>query len=84
VELLLTRGADINEQDGNGQTALMEACGAGTPRGVNNALLLLGKGADANIKDSEGKKAANYLPESKPDEAGDGEWKALVDRLAGK
>ena len=54
VELLLSKGADVNAKDSKGETALMVAAFYGRKETVE---LLLSKGADVNAKDNEGKTA---------------------------
>jgi ankyrin repeat protein len=54
VDLLLARGASLNDADNRGRTALMIAAELGYPATVD---LLLKRGADAALKDREGKTA---------------------------
>ena len=51
VEKLLAHGADVNAQDGDGDTALHGAAQTGN---VNIMQLLLDKGADPNVKNKQG------------------------------
>jgi len=53
VELLLSLGADINAVDDEGSTALHSACFYGYK--LDEIKFLLSKGANANLKNSEGK-----------------------------
>jgi ankyrin repeat protein len=54
---LLKRGASVNMQNNNGQTALMLAAGRGRTGSVG---LLLNKGGDAFVVDFNKKTAADY------------------------
>ena len=49
--MLLQRGAEIDLQNSNGDTALMDAAGQGHERVVE---LLLQRGAEINLQDSDG------------------------------
>ena len=51
ANLLLQAHAKINEQNKNGQTALMEACSSKTPHCDDLVRLLIRYGANVNIKD---------------------------------
>ena len=51
VEMLLTKGADVNARDEGGWTALKRAAGQGHTEIVE---MLLAKGADVNAKDEDG------------------------------
>jgi ankyrin repeat protein len=75
---LLDAGADANLGTGFGSTPLMLACREGKVQVIN---LLLDKGADASIEDEDGEKAADRLPESKPDGVDEDEWQAVAERL---
>ena len=57
IEVLPSRGADINLQDEMGCTALMRAAYSGFEELIN---LLVNNGADTNIKDKDGRKAYDY------------------------
>ena len=57
VERLVQRGVDVNEQDANGITPLMEASGMNTVDGVH---LLLSHGAQPNIQNKVGRTALFY------------------------
>jgi ankyrin repeat protein len=54
---LLKRGASVNMQNNNGQTAIMLAAGRGRTSSVG---LLLNKGGDAFVVDFNKKTAADY------------------------
>jgi ankyrin repeat protein len=54
---LLKRGASVNMQNNNGQTALMLAAGRGK---IGSVGLLLNKGGDAFVVDFNKKTAADY------------------------
>ena len=84
VELLLEHGAKIDEQDEEGKTALIWACEGGLPNQIENIIPLLDNDADVGIADNAGKKAKDYLPESKPDAVGEEEWKAITAHLKGE
>ncbi len=61
VEKLLDTGADINVQDGEGRTLLMDACFYGREDLVK---LALDRKANINLEDKEGKTAFMYAEES--------------------
>jgi len=54
VELLISCGVDMDHQDKGGNTALMWATGNGS---INSVDWLLGKGADATIRNESGRTA---------------------------
>lgn len=56
IELLIARGAHLNDQDNRGRTALMIAAALGHENAVN---LLLAHGADRTIRDKQQKTAAD-------------------------
>ena len=56
MTLLLDRGAQIDDQDNRGRTALMIAAELGHAAAVD---LLLARGADKTLKDKQGKTAAD-------------------------
>lgn len=60
IKGLLNAGADINAQDNDGNTALIILCKCGSEK---EARLLLRKGADYNIKNKQGKSAADIAAE---------------------
>ncbi len=55
LELLIAKGAHLNDQDDRGRTALMTAAELGRATAVDT---LLKAGADASVKDKQGKTAA--------------------------
>lgn len=57
AELLIIDGADVNEQNETGLTALMMSAGLGD---IYTTRLLLKNGADRNIKDQDGLEAISY------------------------
>lgn len=71
IELLLSKGADINLQDTSGQTALMKAILNGIPE----ASKLIKLGADVRLEDADGNIALNYAAE-----IGDAEWTHMMVR----
>ena len=66
LRLLLDRGARINEKSDQGYTALHVACENGI---ADVAILLLEYGADINVRNCEGKKAFELLPNTQSSEA---------------
>ena len=60
VKLLIASGAEVNQKNFRGATALMVAAGAGTPSVVR---YLLEKGADVNARDQEGNSVLTYAEE---------------------
>jgi len=60
VKLLIASGADVNQKNFRGATALMVAAGAGTPSVVR---YLLEKGADVNARDRDGNTVLAYAEE---------------------
>lgn len=58
IETAIKDGANVNAGDEYGETALMSA--AGSNRNPEVISVLLQNGADASIKDNEGKSAADY------------------------
>ena len=60
VKLLIASGAEVNQKNFRGATALMVAAGAGTPSVVR---YLLEKGADVNARDREGNSVLAYAEE---------------------
>jgi len=56
VTLLLKHGADVDSQNNNGRTPLMEAAFWGR---INNVKLLLEHGANKNLRDVHGRRAAD-------------------------
>jgi ankyrin repeat protein len=60
IEPLLSRGADVNWKNSQGQTPLMAAELGGSPEVVR---LLIAKGADLNAKDSSGRTALSVAEE---------------------
>ncbi|MDD4911766.1 MAG: ankyrin repeat domain-containing protein [Sideroxydans sp.] len=74
VELLLSLGADINAVDADGNTALHSACFFGYK--LEEVKFLLSKGANANLKNSEGKTPAMLTDDKK--------IKALLKKSSGK
>lgn len=60
IKELLNAGADIDAQDNEGNTALIIECKQGSEK---EARLLIRKGADSNIKNKEGKSAADIAAE---------------------
>ena len=60
VKLLIASGAEVNQKNFRGATALMVAAGAGTPSVVR---YLLEKGADVNARDREGNTVLTYAEE---------------------
>ena len=71
IELLLSKGADVNLQDISGQTALMKAILNGIPE----ASRLIKLGADVQLEDVDGNIALNYAAEM-----GDAEWTHMLTR----
>ena len=61
LEELIVRGSPINAADSKGQTALLEAAQHGTPSMVK---LLLRGGANPEVKNAEGKTAAELIQEN--------------------
>ena len=57
IKLLIDSGIEINAQDKNGYTALMEATISGNYETVK---LLIESGADINIKNEDGKTALDW------------------------
>ncbi|KAF2507042.1 ankyrin repeat domain-containing protein [Flavobacterium zhairuonense] len=65
LEVLLPVAKNINLQNAKGESALTMAVKSGTPDAV---ALLLGKGADVNVKDKDGNNLGFYLVQSyRPD-----------------
>ncbi|WP_028974035.1 ankyrin repeat domain-containing protein [Spirochaeta cellobiosiphila] len=64
VELLLNRGADINQVDKDKETPLMNACYRGA---LGVVQLLIERGADVNILDGNGRNAINHAVECRDD-----------------
>lgn len=62
MQVLLDAGADVNGTNGYGETALMCAVKAGRR---DNVKWLLSKGADVNMRDIKGKKAADFTQDRK-------------------
>jgi ankyrin repeat protein len=60
VKLLIASGANVNQKNFRGATALMVASGAGPASVVR---YLLEKGADVNARDREGHNALEYAEE---------------------
>lgn len=76
VEMLLLAGASVNAQADNGRTPLHVAVERGS---VSAAEALLRAGADASIRDSQGRSAVELLPpDSKSDLAEDASIRALL------
>ncbi len=65
LDLLLSQGIDINAQDRTGQTVLHIAA----PDAIDAASieLLLKRGADRSLKNSDGKRAVDLIPRSRKD-----------------
>lgn len=61
LEILLPAVKNINTQNLKGESALTNAVRSGTPEA---AALLLGKGADVNVKDKDGNNLGVYLVQS--------------------
>lgn len=61
LEILLPVTKNVNAQNLKGESALTNAVRSGTPEAV---ALLLGKGADVNIKDKDGNNLGVYLVQS--------------------
>lgn len=61
AEELIKAGADVNHQDNNGVTALMNACNIADSEMID---LLIAAGADAKIVDNQGNNALFYLIKS--------------------
>ncbi|HOD15534.1 MAG TPA: ankyrin repeat domain-containing protein [Spirochaetota bacterium] len=61
IKLLIARGADVNARDREGWTPLMHAADSCCPEA---AALLLGKGANALIVNSEGRRATDIAKEN--------------------
>ena len=53
IELLLTYGVDVEKRDADGWTALMFAATEGAKAGCASLKLLLKKGANTEVKDTE-------------------------------
>ena len=62
VQLLIASGAEVNQKNFRGATALMIAAAAGTPSVVR---YLLEKGADVNARDRDGHTVLEYAEERK-------------------
>jgi Arf-GAP/coiled-coil/ANK repeat/PH domain-containing protein len=62
MQLLLNRGADVDTQMDDGQTALHRAAYMGRPKAVE---LLLDRGADPHARTTEGKSPFQVALESK-------------------
>ena len=75
VELLISKGADVNETGNDGFTALMSAAIEGNLRCIK---LFVNKGADVNTTDSEGRTALMCAAENGRDES----LKYLIDQGA--
>jgi ankyrin repeat protein len=56
IELLIARGAQLNDQDNRGRTALMIAASLGHEKAID---VLLAHGADRTLRDKSGKTAAD-------------------------
>ena len=54
TNVLLSKGADINDKDDNGQTALMYMCHYNSDERIGILKYIIDKGADINIKDNNG------------------------------
>jgi ankyrin repeat protein len=82
VRLLLEEEVDLDAQDAEGRTPLMDACIAGR---LEIAGLLLDEGADAKAQDAEKKSALDHLRAAKPDPDAAPErakaFDALIERL---
>jgi uncharacterized protein len=65
VKLFLDRGADVLERQGEGDTALHEAAGAGDLALVQ---LLVERGSDVNARDDQGMSALDYAVQDNHDE----------------
>ena len=65
LDLLLSKGIDINMQDKTGQTVLHVAA----PNAIDAASieLLLERGADTGVTDENGKRAIDLIPRSRSD-----------------
>ena len=63
VELLLAHGAALNQQDGRGRSALMHATAA---HQAKIAQALIQAGADATLKDKQGRTAEDLAKTSRP------------------
>ena len=61
VDLLIRNGADLNQQDFKGQTALFSA--SSSCKGFESFKLLLGKGADTTGRDKRGATLEDFLSE---------------------
>jgi ankyrin repeat protein len=63
IELLIDAGADVNEQDDSGMSALFHAANSNYDSEATKASLLQ-FGADPNIVDTNGKKAIDYAKDN--------------------
>lgn len=63
VKLLLEKGANVNAPAADGTTPLMAVAGSGSVYGVEISEMLLKKGADATVRNKDGKTAVNFANE---------------------
>ncbi len=76
AELLIEKGADVNEQDAMGNTPLMGVCFKGNLEIIE---MLLAKGADVHFKNSKGDSALSYAKMS-----GNAEVISLIQQVSEK
>ena|GEM_PF-4639542 len=78
TRLLIENGANINAQDRNGNTALIQMVSHHRPR---HALLLLDMGANVNVTNNNGHNVLNFIPQETPEGVDEEEWNTVVARI---